>query len=95
MIKIKVLLRQIKNQKDILNRIVNESYLPITRGLLKNRKSKIIVNINGALTEQLVENGYEEVITNFKKLYKNGQIEFTGSAKYHALLPLISNEEMV
>ena len=82
-------------QKDILDRIVNESYLPITRGLLENEKYKVLININAALIELLLENNHHEVLENIKKLHERGQIEFTSSAKYHAFLPLIPESEIV
>lgn len=81
-------------QSDILMRIVNESYLPITRGLLKIKGAKMVVNISGCLTEMLAQNGYTEVIDNLIRLAKNNQIEFTGSAMYHAFLPLLPEEEI-
>jgi hypothetical protein len=81
-------------QPDILMRIVNESYLPITRGLLKSKKGKLVVNISGCLTEMLMAGGYEEVVTNLIELAKRGQVEFTGSAMYHAFLPLLPEDEV-
>ncbi len=81
-------------QKDILDRIAHESYLPITRGLLKDKRFKVVININASLIDLLMENGYEEVLENIKKLYERGQIEFTTSAKYHAFLPLLQKDEI-
>ncbi len=81
-------------QKDILDRIVHESYLPITRGLLKNNDYKVVVNMSAALIELLLENGHLEVLENIKKLHERGQIEFTSSAKYHAFLPLLPKKEI-
>jgi hypothetical protein len=81
-------------QEDILLRIVKESYLPVTRGLLEIPEAKVAVNISGCLTEMLVASGFEEVLENLKKLASRGQVEFTGSAKFHALLPLLPQEEI-
>jgi hypothetical protein len=81
-------------QKDILDRIVRESYLPLTRGLLQNERFRVVVNMNGALVDLLHETGHEEVLDNFRKLYQRGQIELTSSAKYHAFLPLIEEDEV-
>lgn len=81
-------------QDDILMRIVNECYLPLTRGLLKNPRAKVVVNINGVLTKMLVEKGYGEVIDNLKVLVARGQVELTGSAMYHAFLPLLPDSEI-
>ncbi|RJR27989.1 hypothetical protein C4561_00595 [candidate division WWE3 bacterium] len=108
--KIAVLLhfyQPVNQQLDILNRIVHESYLPLTRGLLKSKKGKIIINFNGSLVDLL--NGdlfkdtdtagidtsvYKEVLDNIRKLYEDGRVELTGSAKYHPFLPLIPEEEI-
>ncbi len=81
-------------QEDILKRIVNECYLPLTRGLLERPHARVIVNINAALSELLVNTGNEEVVKNIATLAQRGQIELTGSAKYHAFLPLLPNSEV-
>ncbi len=82
-------------QDDILDRIVNESYRPLVQGFLGNTRFKVIVNINGALSTLLEEKGYHDVIEGFKTLAARGQIEFTDSAMYHAILPLIPEEEIM
>jgi hypothetical protein len=79
---------------DILEKIVNESYRKIIQGLKKNPKAKITININGSLTELLVKYDYLDVIEDLKKLAQNGQIEFTGSAKYHSFLALLPESEI-
>ncbi|MFH1565924.1 MAG: hypothetical protein ABIB98_01855 [bacterium] len=84
-----------KQSKSVLERIVNESYRPIFRGLKKIPKAKIVLNINAVLTEQLYANGYKDVIDDIAFLAKRGQIEFTGSAKYHAFIPLIPKSEAI
>jgi len=48
----------------------------------------------GVLTEMLSEHGYGDIIEMLKELAKNGQIEFTGSGKYHPILPLIPKGEV-
>ena len=75
-------------QEDILNRIVNESYLPITRGLLKRHHARVTINVNGVLSELLKKYGYDEVLDNIKQLVRRGQVELSSSSKYHAFLPL-------
>jgi len=45
------------------------------------------------LAELLFENGYRDVIDDIKALVEMGRIELTGSAKYHAFLPLLQEEE--
>jgi len=79
---------------DILEKIVNESYRKIIQGLKENPKAKMTININGGLTELLVKYDYLDVIDDLKKLAQNGQIEFTGSAKYHSFLALLPESEI-
>jgi len=81
-------------QTDILECIVNESYRRIIGGLALNPKAKITLNINAGLTELLAENGYQDVIEAIKKFAQRGQIEFSGGAKYHPFLPLLSEDEI-
>ncbi len=78
----------------ILEKIVNESYRPILRGLLKTPDAKITLNVSGTLVEKLFEHGYRDVIDDIKALLELGRMELTGSAKYHAFLPLIPEEEV-
>ena len=77
-----------------LEKIVNESYRPILRGLFKLPKGKITLNVNAVLTEMLFEHGYRDVIDDIKALVEMNRIELTGSAKFHAFLPLIPENEI-
>jgi hypothetical protein len=81
-------------QQDILERVVHESYRPLVDGLKSDPGAKITLNINAALTEMLFERGFRDVVDGLKFLAERGQIEFTGSAKYHAFLPLLPPSEI-
>jgi hypothetical protein len=81
--------------KEILERIVNESYRPLFKGLLGIPDCKINLNINGALVEILAKEGHRDVIEDIKKLAETNRLEFTESAKYHALLPFLDKEEII
>ncbi len=78
---------------EVLRKVVDESYRPLISMLAEHPYAKVNVNINGVLTEMLYENGYRDVIDGLKELAERGQVEFVGSAKYHAILPLISDHE--
>ncbi|MFW9873805.1 MAG: hypothetical protein ACFFG0_11925 [Candidatus Thorarchaeota archaeon] len=78
----------------VIKQIVNESYKPIIDALSDHSEAKISLNINGTLTEQLHDFGYDDLIESIKNLSSKGQIEFTGSAKFHPLLPLIPEPEI-
>ena len=78
----------------VVKQIVNESYRPIVEALKSHPEAKITLNINGTLTEQLNDFGYDDLIEGITTLASRGQIEFTGSAKFHPLLPLIPEPEI-
>lgn len=80
--------------EEIFDRVVNESYRPLVESLKQNPEIKIDLNINGSLSEQLLERGHKDVIEGFRFVAKRGQIEFTDSAKYHALLPFLPEDEI-
>ncbi len=81
--------------KEILERVANESYRPLFKGLLDIPNVKININISGALTEILVKEGYDDIIANIRKLAEDGKLEFTESAKYHPLLPFLREKEAI
>jgi len=80
---------------EILERIVNECYRPLFKGLLGIKNLKLNLNINAGLTELLAKKGYQDVIDAIYKLAKTERLEFTESAKYHALLPFLTKEEVI
>ena len=79
----------------VVKKIVNESYKPIIEALRDHPEAKITLNINATLTEQLHDFGYDDLIEAFTTLASRGQIEFTGSGKFHPLLPLIPEPEIL
>jgi len=79
---------------DIFERIVSESYRPLIKGFKKNKKIRLNLNINACLTERLVKDGYQDVISGLRFLAERGQIEFTDSAAYHAFLPFLPESEI-
>jgi hypothetical protein len=81
--------------KEILEKIVNESYRPLLKGLLKIPHLKINLNINASLTEILMKEGYSDVVDNIKRLAETKRLEFTESAKYHSLLPFLDKDEAI
>ncbi len=85
----------IDQSEEILERIVNECYRPLFKGLLNIKDLKINLNINAGLTELLIKKGYKDVIETIYELAKQKKLEFTESAKYHALLPFLTKEEII
>src|SRR3989344_8240449 len=82
-------------QKEIwVRRITQESYRKIFSGLLKIKRARLTLNINGILCELLKKYGGTDVIDNIRQLLASGNIELTGSAQYHAFLPLLPKSEI-
>ena len=84
-----------KQQSDILEAVVVQSYRPILEGIDKNPNVKLTLNINGALIELFNRYKYHDLIDLLRKLAKEGKIEFTSSSKYHAFLPLVEEKEII
>ena len=79
----------------VLNRVVRESYHPLLQVLRRAPHARATLNFSGVLTEMLCEAGFSEVVQGFGELAGGGRVEFTGSAKYHAILPLIPQDEVL
>ena len=76
---------------EILERIINNCYIPFFENLNKKPNVKITLNITGCLLEILATK-YPYVLGLLEKSISAGQIEIMGSAFYHPVLPLISLE---
>jgi hypothetical protein len=81
--------------KAIVRKVTNESYRTLVHVLKQATGGKITLNINAVLTEQLARYGLDDVIQGLRELAERGQIEFTGSAMYHPILPLIPRDEVI
>ena len=84
-----------KQQEDILEAIVTQAYRPIFKGLEANKRVNLTININGALIELFDRYKYHDLIDILRKLGRERRVEFTSSAKYHAFLPLIEDQEII
>jgi hypothetical protein len=82
-------------QPDILEQIVRQSYRPLIEGTLKHDGARYTLNVNGSLLELFDKYNYHDLIEGLSEAGRQGKIEFTGSAKYHALLPFLSEREML
>jgi len=79
----------------VLRKVCNESYRPLVKLFHELPNAKVTVNINASLTELLDEHGMSDVIDGLRDLAEKGRLEFTGSGKYHPVLPLINQDEMM
>lgn len=81
-------------EKDLLLRITQEAYLNIIKILKNNPRHKLTLNITACLTEYLHQVGSHKLIKDIKLLVNRGQVELTGTAAFHPLLPLIPLKEV-
>jgi hypothetical protein len=81
--------------EEIVRKVTEEGYRTLVRVLKEAPAGKITLNINAVLTEQLARYGLDDVIRGLRDLAERGRIEFTGSAMYHPILPLIPRDEIV
>lgn len=79
----------------VLDKVCEESYQPLIEIFRNNPAAKATVNICAVLTEFLAQHGKSHIIKGLAELAHKGQLEFTGSAKYHPILPLIPKDEMI
>ncbi|MGQ9545677.1 MAG: hypothetical protein ACUVTR_00705 [Dehalococcoidia bacterium] len=79
----------------IVRKVAEDSYRTLVSVLKKAPGGKITLNINAVLTEQLARYGLDDVIRGLRELAEGGQIEFTGSAMHHPILPLIPRDEVI
>lgn len=78
----------------MLKRICDESYRPLLHVLEEYPNARVTINFNGVLTDMLMDCGHKDVVDGLRSLAENGQLEFTGTGKYHPILPLIPREEV-
>lgn len=81
-------------QEEIVGAIVAQSYRPILEKIHKNRNIRLTININGVLLELFDKYGHRDLLDILRDIGNEGRIEFTGSSKHHAFLPLLSDDEI-
>ncbi len=84
-----------EQQPDILEAVVAQSYRPLFSNLRRQTRVRCTINVNGALLDLFDRYGYRDLLDDLRAAGTSGNIEFTGSAKYHALLPFLPEEEIV
>ncbi len=77
-----------------VRKVTRESYRPLLRILKRHARVRITLNCAGSLTEQLLALGYRDIIRDIRQLARAGQIELTGTAIYHPILPKLPESEM-
>lgn len=77
-----------------IDRISQEAYRPILRGLLELPEARLTLNAAAVLLELWQEYGHDDLIKMLQELVERGQVELTQSAKYHPLLPKLPRSEI-
>ena len=72
-----------------------KSYSRLLRLLQENKNLKMTFNISGCLIDRLAGMGYQQFISDLKKLNEEGRLELVSSAAYHAFLPLLPEKEVI
>jgi len=80
---------------DVLARIVDECYRPLFNLINSRDNANFTINLNWSLTEILIRNKYDDLLESIKVALKKERIEITGTAAYHAILPLIPRTEQI
>lgn len=80
--------------RQILERVVNESYHPILRIFEQIPSAKATINIPACLIDLLIRTGFGKIITRLRKLAEAKQIEFTGTPRFHPFLPFTPDDEV-
>ena len=74
---------------------LDKSYWRILRLVEEHPNLKMTWNISGCLLERIEGMAKNNFIERLNYLVKRGQVELTGSAAYHGLLPLLPEEEVI
>ncbi len=65
---------------EVLRRVADESYRPLLAVLKEHPGAKLAININGVLTELLLEHGMGDIVAGLRELGERGQVEFVAAA---------------
>jgi alpha-amylase/alpha-mannosidase (GH57 family) len=79
----------------VLRTIDKECYKPLFSLLEEFDNAKFSLNINGILIELFYEFGLVDTMDLLKNLVSENKIEIVGTAKFHPILPLIPEKEVI
>ena len=81
-------------EETIFHKVARESYFEIVKFFDLYDNLNLTMNISGSLLEQLVFYQYDKLLEDFKRAFLAGEMELTGSAMYHPILPLLPESEI-
>ena len=79
----------------VIKEATEMSYMRLVRALEEHPQIKFTMNITGCLFLRWEEMGYQDLIKRIARLIKKGQIDLTGTAAYHPIIPLIPEKEAI
>ncbi len=82
-------------KRDLVVRVVKESYTPIIHALIHNPRAKVTMNIAGCLLHKLDQYGYKSLLSQIHQLVARGRIELVGSSYSHAFLPKLPRQQII
>lgn len=80
---------------EILKKIDKECYKPLFKMIQERDNARFCLNINGVLVDMLYEYGLGDTMDLIKYLVKDKKLEVVGTAKFHPILPLIPEKEII
>jgi hypothetical protein len=80
-------------KREIVDKIVAQCYRPVAEAILASPRARVSINFTGVLLDLLDEYGHGEIIEMYREAARQGKVELVGSAKYHAILPLLPPDE--
>lgn len=80
--------------RSILEKIVQQSYLPLLRIYEQSPPVGFTLNLPGSTVELLIRTGFGNIIKKLIQLAEQDQIDFTMTPKYQPLLPFHDDDEI-
>jgi len=78
---------------EVLKKVTDESYRPLLKAIGQHTNARMAVNMQGVLTEMLLDHGFGDVVRSLRELAEKGLVELVGSGKFHPILPLVPEHE--
>ena len=82
-------------KKDILSKVMDQSYRPLFDVLLDNQNAKINLSINYGLIEMFLRNNGADIVDKIKSLLDRNQIEIIDTAAYQGFFPILPKSEII
>jgi alpha-amylase/alpha-mannosidase (GH57 family) len=77
-----------------LEKVVNQSYLPLLRIFAQNPDYKFSLNLPGSTVDLLIRTGFGQVVKKLAELADRGQVDFTMTPKYQPVIPFMGEDDV-